>query len=535
MNLDFDLNLFAETSKEIYDKAKIENRLIENPSIKELRALTENEPGVKKSKFGNLVAKSEPTSRSAMFTENSVDYEFGDEELNLLKNCKTSLSNQKIVSIDRIVGNLESDITVRLLVPLDFVHVAYGGGLLFAPTEEPVESPTYEIIMFADDNFDSNKNLPLPEKDIIIRLAMLENGRMIKICRNSNYIGEYKKGVFAAHDWRAKFDNIGIFLHAGCREDYMQSFRGSYIYVRSLFVALSANGKTTTTCKVLGRKDKEKSWLIQDDGGTLMEDGSFKGFEYGGIFVKTEGVNPSNQIETFYGLLKPDTFLENVYLDEDGDFDFFNFERTSNGRAVIRRKDFMHASTKIDVPRIDNIILITRGPIIPAIAKLSTEQAVAFMILGQSMESSAGDPTKAGKIRNVFFYDPFVCGDRAEHANRFYEILKNLPHINCYLINTGGIGEGRHYKEIAIEHTMGILDSLLRGGLQDWIESPTGLRVPTAIRTVDQIYLHPENLYSPEEFSIRQKELEKIRYNTISKYGQRLHPNILQVFEKPVD
>ncbi len=533
MNLDFDLNLFAETAKEIYDRAKKENRLIENPSIKKLKILTENEPGVKKSKFGNLVAESEPTSRSAMFTENSIDYEFGDKELNLLKNCKESLSTQKIVSIDRIVGNLQSNITIRLILPLDFVHVAYGGGLLFAPTKEPLESPTYEIIMFSDDEFDSNKNLPLPEKDITIRLAMLKNGRMIKICRNSNYIGEYKKGVFAAQDWRVKFDNIGIFLHAGCREDYLQSFRGNYIYVRSLFIALSANGKTTTTCKVLGRKDKEKSWLIQDDGGTLMEDGSFRGFEYGGIFVKTEGVNPSNQIETFYGLLKPDTFLENVYLDEDGDYDFFNFERTSNGRAIIKRKDFMHASTRIDVPRIDNIILITRGPIIPAIAKLTTEQAVAFMILGQSMESSAGDPTKAGKIRNIFFYDPFLSGDRAEHANRFYEMLKNLPHIDCYLINTGGIGEGRHYKEITIEHTMGILDSLLRGGLQDWIESSTGLIVPTAIRSVDQIYLHPENLYSTDDFNIRQRELEKIRYNTILKYQQKLHPKILQVFKKP--
>ena len=264
-----------------------------------------------------------------------------------------------------------------------------------------------------------------------------------------------------------------------------------------------------------------------------MKDGSFKGFEFGGIFVKSEGVNPSNQMETYYGLLKPNTFLENVSLDEEGDYDFFNFERTSNGRAVIRRKDFMHASTKIDVPRIDNIILITRGPIIPAIAKLSTEQAVAFMVLGQSMESSAGDPTKAGQIRNIFFYDPFVCGDRETHANIFYEILKNPPHINCYLINTGGIGEGRHYKEISIEHTMGILDSLLRGGLQDWVESPTGLMVPTAIRTVDQIYVHPENLYSPDEFLEKQNKLQRIRYDTISKYQQKLDPKILQVFKKP--
>ena len=28
------------------------------------------------------------------------------------------------------------------------------------------------------------------------------------------------------------------------------------------------------------------------------------------------------------------------------------------------------------------------------------------MVLGQAMESSAGDPTQAGKIRTEFFYDP---------------------------------------------------------------------------------------------------------------------------------
>ncbi|TFG30761.1 MAG: phosphoenolpyruvate carboxykinase (ATP) [Promethearchaeota archaeon] len=531
MNSIFDLNLFAETSKNIYERAKNEKRLIDNPSYEELRKLTENEPGIIKTKFGNLVSESEPTSRSAMFTKNSVDSQFGKEELDLLKNCERSLNDENIVSIDRIVGNLESNITVRLIVPLKFVHLAYGGGSLFAPVEGSLEIPTYEVIMFFDDSFESNKEKLLPDKDITIRLAMLENGRMIKICRNSNYIGEYKKGVFAAQDWRAKFDNIGIFLHAGCREDYLQSSHGDYIYVRSLLIALSANGKTTTTCKVLGRKDREKSWLIQDDGGILLKDGSFKGFEYGGIFVKTEGVNPSNQIETYYGLLKPNTFLENVHVDDNGDFDFFNFKRTSNGRAVIHRKDFMHASNRIDVPSIDNIILITRGPIIPAISKLTHEQATALMIIGQSMESSAGDPTQAGKLRNEFFYDPFVSGDRAEHANLFYDILKNLHHINCYLINTGGIGEGRLYKEITIDHTIGILDSLFRGGLEDWTESPTGLMVPKAIRTVDQVYLHPETLYSKEEFLIKQKEIEDIRYNIISKYDDKLNPKILNVFK----
>ncbi|MBI4267381.1 MAG: phosphoenolpyruvate carboxykinase (ATP), partial [Chloroflexi bacterium] len=492
----FDLEQFVQTANNIRSIALKEGRLKNNPSEKELRALVAKQPGVRKTVYGNFVADSEPTSRSAMFTKNSVDNAFGDDEAKFLAQCEQVLAKEKLISIDRIVGNETSHTTVRLIVPERFAHVAYGGGNLFLAPEGEVKEPTYQIIFFADGAFEANAAKPLPQKDITIRLAMLNDGRFVKIIRNGNYIGEYKKGVFAAEDWAAKTQKGGVFLHAGCREDYLQSVHGDYRTVRSLLIALSANGKTTTTSKILGKKGKEKSWLVQDDGGTLMSDGSFHGFEGGGIFVKTEGVNPGDQMEIYYGLLKPETVCENVYVTDDGDFDFYNFQRTSNGRAVVLRKYIMHASPFIDVDRVDNLILITRGPLIPAISKLTQEQAVALMILGQAMESSAGDPTQAGTIRSEFFYDPFVAGDLAEHANLFYKIVKGFPHLNCYLINTGGVGEGERYMDIRLEFTIGILDSLLRGGLEDWVDSPTGFNVPRAIRVVDDIFLHPEKLYS---------------------------------------
>jgi len=248
------------------------------------------------------------------------------------------------------------------------------------------------------------------------------------------------------------------------------------------------------------------------------------------VFVKTEGITPGEQVEIFYGLLKRDTLCENVYVTEDGDFDFENLEKTSNGRAVILRKDFMHTSPYIDVDRIDNFIIITRGTTIPAVSKLTMEQAAALMVLGQAMESSAGDPTQAGKIRSEFFYDPFIAGDRAEHANRFYEILKGLPHVNYYLMNTGGVGEGLHYKDISVGHTLSVLDSLLRGGLEDWVDSPTGFKVPAAIRAVDDILVHPERLYSRTEFEEKQAELHRLRYESVEKFGGSLHPKIREAF-----
>ena len=526
-----DLNEFWRAAGRIKEKAQSEGRLRNNPSKSELRALIKKEPEAKKTRYGNFVVESEPTSRAAMFTKNSLDCPFGKEELELLYKCERVLSQEKLISIDRTVGKENSMIRARLIVPERFAHLAYGGGNLQMPTRG-IGSPTYQVLMFFDQAFEQNKSQPLPQKKITIRLAHLEDGRMVKIVRNSNYIGEWKKGIFAGEDWRVKLKKQGIFLHAGCRQDYLLSAHGKYQIVTSLITALSANGKTTLTCRILARKGKEKSWVIQDDGGTLRPGGSFCGFEAGGIYVKTESVNPGEQIEIYYGLLKPDTLLENVCISEDGDFDFYNLNRTSNGRAVIKRKDFLHASQDIEVERIDNIILITRGPLIPAIAKLTPEQTAFLMIVGQAMESSAGDPTQAGKIRSEFFYDPFVAGNRVEHANLFYQIISNLPWLNCYLINTGGIGEGPLYKDISVGHTLAILDSLFRKGLEDWIDSPTGLKVPKAIRAVDDIYLHPEKLYSSSEFEEKQRELNRIRLEAIEKIGEGLQLKIRKAFEK---
>ncbi|MBN2239735.1 MAG: phosphoenolpyruvate carboxykinase (ATP) [Dehalococcoidales bacterium] len=529
---EFDLTDFIRTFDRIKDKAAGDGRLSYNPSRDRMNELLEKQPGVRKTIYGNYVAESEPTSRAAMFTKNSVDSRFGEEEKKLLEQCEELLGREKLICTDRIVGDIETGAVVRLIVPERFAHVAVGGGNLFWPVDLTDREPEYRIVFYYDENYLDNAGKPLPEKDITIRLAMLPDGRFVKVIRNGNYIGEYKKGVFAAEDWAAKTKKGGIFLHAGCREDYLQSVHGDYRKASTVMIALSANGKTTTTSRILAKKGNEKSWLIQDDGGTLMPDGSFLGFEAGGIFVKTEGVNPGDQTEIFYGLMRPDTVCENVYLTEDGDFDFYNFDRTSNGRAVIMRKDFMHASPHINVPQINNFIIITRGPLIPAISKLTCQQAAAMMVLGQAMESSAGDPTKAGTIRTEFFYDPFVAGDLTEHANIFYNIVKDLPGMNFYLLNTGSVGEGEHFRDIRLEHTMGILDSLIRGGLEDWQNSPTGFLTPAAIRVVDDIYIHPERLYSKADFEQKQAELDKIRHDAVEKLGDKLHPDIRKVFSR---
>ncbi len=510
-------DLFLKTAREIYEEAEKQKRLHYNPSYETLKKWFGEEPDVRKTRYGSLEVDTEPTSRLARFTKNNIDDKFGPDEEAFLIKAKQLLAKEELIAFDVMVGDGSENISARMIVPRKQAHVCYGGTKLFKPAA--VANPTYWILFFLDEEFEKNKTRKQPDKKVMLRNAYSPDGKMVKFVNNSNYIGEWKKGIFAGEDFRAKLKNDAIFLHAGCRMDYLENVHGDFKVTTSLFAALSANGKTSLTCKVLAKKGKEKSWLIQDDGGTLRKDGSFRGFEAGGVFVKTDGLNPHDQIETYYGALRPDTYLENVFIESDGEIDFYNIERTSNGRAVIERRDFMHSSRDINVERVDNLFLITRGAIIPAICKLTPEQETAFMILGQSMESSAGDPTRAGQLKNEFFYDPFIAGDKSAHANLFYDVLKANPHIKCFLINTGGVGEGDGYHDISLRDTMGILDSLLRGGLEDWEESAgTGLMVPRAVRTVDDILMHPKKLYTSAQFTERQKNLDAHRSQIMEQF-----------------
>ena len=526
----FVLKKFLETTQNIRKKALKEKRLIDNPSESELKKIVEKQPEVRKTRYGNLCAESEPTSRAERFTKNSIDCAFGKEEIEFLKECEKTLSQEKLISIDRVVGKKEEGKIVRLTLPLRFAHIAYGGGRLFLKSQKKVKNPDYEVIFFFNENFEKNKTKPFPEKDITIRVAMLPSYKVIKIVKNSSYIAEFKKGVFCAEDWTVKEKGEGIFLHTSCREDYLKMADGQYKLIRSLIVALTGNGKSTLTSKIIAKKEKEISWIIQDDGGKVLKDGSFKGYEGGGFYIKVEKLNPSDNREIYYGLHSKETFCENIKVDEKGEFDFSSLEQTPNARAIIPRNILLHASSHIEVPKIDNFFLVARSPLLPAVAKLNLEQATALMILGQSMETEAGDPTQAGKMRNVFFYDPFVVGKKASHANIFYEIFKNQPWVNFYLLNTGGIGEGEKFLDISVKTTTKILDAILRRKIKKWKKSPTGFEVPEEIKGVNSIFFHPERLYSKSEFEEKQKRLNQIRKECIEKIGEGLHPKIKNIF-----
>jgi len=461
-------NYFKKAVEKIHHDAKREGRLIEGKSLDELKEIALRHEGVIQTNLGSVAADSEPMSRSAPHTRNSVDHPFGEEEEALAAKAVEYLRREKVVSLDTIIGDGRDGITARFLMPAHYAQVAYGLKLLFEDNPAPrvVEQPTYTILYFTDEAYESNKFKKLADKDITVRLWMGDRrGEQVKICRNTIYLGEAKKGIFQFENWRAKsIDGQGIFLHCGARRDYLwiydlESERPELLERVTGVSGLTATGKTTTLCRKLAKLPRESSEMIGDDGGILGHDGSYNAFEQGGIYIKTEGLDES-QPEILRAALSSDAFLENVAITRYPYMpDFKNTAKTGNGRAVVRRDNLGLASKGLRADQVDYIVILTRNPLINVISKLTPEQATMQFIYGESIESTGGDPEQAGKFKRVFFLDPFLAGDRLEHAMIFYEIIRK-NRIKCYQANTGHMGEKE--MKVSLRQSLAAYNDLLR-------------------------------------------------------------------------
>ena len=459
---------FIDAPIKIYSEAKKTGRLIEGLTREELKFLALKQDGVVETGTGSVAAYSEPMSRAAAKTKNNIDYDFGDKERQLAIQAIENLKWDKIVSVDVPVGKTD-EITARLLVNEKYSQLAYAAKLQFGDcSEKVIEDPTYQVVFFTDDAFEKNKKIrDVREKDITIRLWMgNKRGEQVKIVRNGNYFGEFRKGVFQFENWRVKeIDKEGIFLHAGVRRDKLWTYdyeteRPELKEKVTAISGLTATGKTSSLCRKLARLPHEKSEMIGEDGGTFKFDGSFSAFEKEGIYAKTDSIDKEHP-EILSAALAREAFLENVSLGRYPYIPVFSdVSLTRNGRTVILRKNLGIASDEIDVKRIDNIIMLTRNPLMNVISKLTPEQTVMQFIYGESIESSGGVEAEAGKFKREFFLDPFVVGNRLEHAMIFYDFLKKNEHINCYLSNTGTIGQGEI--EVKLRDSLAVYNDVLR-------------------------------------------------------------------------
>ena len=135
-----------------------------------------------------------------------------------------------------------------------------------------------------------------------------------------------KKGIFSMMNYWLPLNNI-MSMHC--------SANISKIGDTSLFFGLSGTGKTTLSVD-------DSKMLIGDDQHGWDDEGIFN-FE-GGCYAKTINLSAENEPE-IYNAIKKDALLENIYLDDNNNVDFYNTSITENGRVsyplshIYNRKD----------------------------------------------------------------------------------------------------------------------------------------------------------------------------------------------------
>jgi phosphoenolpyruvate carboxykinase (ATP) len=143
--------------------------------------------------------------------------------------------------------------------------------------------------------------------------------------------------------------------------------------------------------------------------------------------------------------------------------DFKDISKTGNGRAIVTRDNLEIASRGLRADRIQYIVILTRNPLVNVISRLTPEQATMQFIYGESIESTGGNPEEAGIFKRVIFLDPFIAGDRLEHAMIFYDIVRRNK-IQCYLANTGTIGPNE--AKVTLRQSLSSYNDLVRKQLR---------------------------------------------------------------------
>jgi phosphoenolpyruvate carboxykinase (ATP) len=308
------------------------------------------------------------------------------------------------------------------------------------------------------------------------------------------YAGEIKKSAFAILNYIYPQRNI-MPMHCSANTNSQGEV--------SIFFGLSGTGKTTLSA------DPERI-LIGDDEHGWSDEGVFN-FE-DGCYAKTIGLTAKTEPEIYKASRKFGTTAENVWMNDDRSFDYFNKELTENGRISYPLMFIPNAKMDRFVRKQPkNIIMLTCDAfgVLPAVSKLSAKEASEHFMLGYTAkipgtEIGVQEPTA---VFSPCFGAPFM----PLSAKVYGELLaKKISenNVDCWLVNTGWAGGSYGIgKRMRISLTRDIIHGINCGSLakEKTIKHPIlGLEVPESIEM-------PENSWSDKaEYEKTAKKLISI-------------------------
>ncbi|TLD42609.1 MAG: Phosphoenolpyruvate carboxykinase [ATP] [Candidatus Jettenia ecosi] len=358
------------------------------------------------------------------------------------------------------------------------------------------------------------------------------------IVLGSDYYGESKKGFLRMAMWNAKQKGM-LGLHAGSKILKARGSDGRLRRYGMLIFGMSGAGKTTHTCHTHDLHGKDEGIeILQDDVVFLKKDGSAYGSERG-FYLKTEGLDPVTQPIIYKATTSRDAIFENVMIDYEGNLYFDDDTLTSNGRGIMMREDLRpYISDTVNLPPIDEVdgliiaFITRRHTVVPLAVRLTPEQAAAVFMLGESIETSAGDPRRTGESIREVGTNPFIIGDKSYEGNWFYDFVKRHERkVHCYQLNTGGLGEiiekqpdggkiiKRKVQRVEIPEMSSIIRGIVRGTNIWGKDKYWNLEVPSFIEGVDLSKYDVEKFYSVDDVIKQVSDLRCERVEYIEKFN----------------
>jgi phosphoenolpyruvate carboxykinase (ATP) len=461
-------------------------QVFHNPTAEELRSFTEEMPEARLTEFGNVNVQTTVLSRSAASTY-VVDRESSGKTMSrtdyeaIARLQDAYIAEHDMIVIDGYIGNdPEMRTAAQLVMEKRYANIAGMQQKLYFERSDGAD-PEVRVIYtpgLKAEGYPDDRLIAVDLDDYTTRVL------------HSDYFGESKKGGLRM--WNdIVYNKGGLALHAGLKE--IPTADGNKVL---MIIGLSGTGKTTTTFTT-----QNGSKPIQDDFVGLMPGGHAYGTE-NGCFAKTFGLDADFEPSIHGAVVKSNAYLENVYQSEDGAIDFFNEHYTKNGRAVFEMRDLLSYEDARNVGTVDYLLILNRNEnIIPAVAKLSQEQAAAFFMLGETTGTAAGGSAEEGKFLRVPGTNPFFPLPHGLQGNRLLELLDTHP-IETYLLNTGRVGgkDGDdRSKKLRIPDTSACVSGIAEGTIVFEEDPDFGYQVAASIPGFDDLEkLQPRRLYEAQ-------------------------------------
>jgi phosphoenolpyruvate carboxykinase (ATP) len=501
---------------------------IHNPSQDALRTLAlEHTPAVHQTAQGNLVKVAKNKARKAQWT-----YVIAPESDASKYSCKVMdrpladalIGRQRayieeqgtLIAVDGFIGLGPRAVATQWLYTLEGANIAGMQSILSFPVADVLAdtetfNPTFRVVYTP-----GCPATDMPGNQAII--VDLENYTTYIL--GPDYFGESKKGALRMLNHKV-YQEGGLVLHAGAKSVMIDGRT-----VSMTIMGLSGTGKTTTTFS----KQGDLTQPIQDDMVSLWPKGELSITE-NGCFAKTFGLNEASEPVIYRGTMSSDAWVENVYTDARGAFDFdkgmlspeevsrlrdvllttgaaaakvdayisgavtadsvtsstgaiqdgWDFIKwTENGRSIIPMSSIEDAADLHAISAVATMGILNRDEGIdaatPGIVRFSSPaQAAGFFMLGETTKTSAGGK-ETGKTRSPFT-QPFFPLAHGLQAERFSTLAATMVNVDLWMMNTGYVagdaqsvakGEGMKVK---IRHSSAMLEAMLKDEIV-WTTDP---------------------------------------------------------------